>query len=456
MKFFSLFACLLLAGMLTAQQANPDQKYAAAQLKEDVQFLQKQIFNAHANPFTNLSEVDYRKQFEAVEAQLKDSMNQTDFYKLVRPLFSWLGDEHCGITLKTPSTEFTKTANFLPFTLISRNGKFLVDKLLAENPGLSQGDTIVALNGIPVEQVIDKCAAYSSGFLEQRREAAVQRLGLLLNFAYSPQTSFTVTKPGGKALMLFHGAYYQDWVDYFTAQNKQTNCTDRITYHKIGQTGYIKSCSFNLKGGDDRQRMQTTIDSIFDQIKSDQVDRLIIDVSQNGGGNSVVGNFLIDNFCDKKYQGYACNWKRSDEYLALITSWGMKNEEYEKTPTGALIRSDAGWSYPRKKNKNRFNGPVFVIVGDRTFSSAIMFGTLVKDNQLAKLAGETPTHGHPSHFGELYNSKLPNTQMEFRFGVKEWIRPAGNTVENVLTPDIPIDLQKNSSPEDLVRILEKY
>ena len=36
------------------------------------------------------------------------------------------------------------------------------------------------------------------------------------------------------------------------------------------------------------------IDSVFSKIKNDKVQKLIIDVSNNGGGNSAIGNLIID------------------------------------------------------------------------------------------------------------------------------------------------------------------
>jgi hypothetical protein len=46
----------------------------------------------------------------------------------------------------------------------------------------------------------------------------------------------------------------------------------------------------------------------------------------------------------------------------------------------------------------------------------------------------------------MYSAKLPHTGLAIRFGVKEWIRPAGKTADNILQPDIttpipdPVDL----------------
>ena len=83
----------------------------------------------------------------------------------------------------------------------------------------------------------------------------------------------------------------------------------------------------------------------------------------------------------------------------------------------------------------------------------MMFATLVQDNDMALLAGESSVNGHPSHFGEMYSTLLTNTQLELRFGVKEWIRPAGSGKVNKLVPDIPRKIPSNKDLAKFVRQL---
>lgn len=67
-----------------------------------------------------------------------------------------------------------------------------------------------------------------------------------------------------------------------------------------------------------------------------------------------------------------------------------------------------------------------------TFSSAIMFATMIKDNQVATLVGQIPDNGHPNHFGEMYGAKPP-CRFTTAIRGKEWIRPSG-VAGNQLVP----------------------
>lgn len=63
-----------------------------------------------------------------------------------------------------------------------------------------------------------------------------------------------------------------------------------------------------------------------------------------------------------------------------------------------------------------------------------------------------PEKGHPNHFGELINFQTPNTNLDFLFGVKGWIRPARNISPNKLIPIKGIDLN-NKTREQIVEEL---
>lgn len=323
------------------QTASKDSLYSVAHLKEDLAYLQQQLNQVHANPYTEFSAKQYEQLFNSIHAKLTTPLTTTDFLLLVKPVIAHLGDEHAFIGPPQP------------------------------------------------------------------------------------------------------------------AQAAKTSCQERISYQQYGKTGYINACSFDVKN--DREftldAIFKKIDSIFKLIQDAGIQKLVIDVSNNEGGNSAVGGYLIASFYKKPYKNYQCNWKRSAEYQKLYESWGIKNELYANTPIGNIIHFDASTTTPQEV-LYPFNGKVTVVVGQHTFSSAILFATLIKDNKIAPIIGQIPTNGHPNHFGEMYNTKLPNTRIELRFGVKEWIRPAGKGKgqDNQLVPDV---LLSNADMSDVLKIIEK-
>lgn len=223
-----------------------------------------------------------------------------------------------------------------------------------------------------------------------------------------------------------------------------------LSYQKIREYGYLTVNTFDDNSTFPIETWKTRIDSVFMQIKNDKISKLVIDVHNNSGGNSAIGNLLIDYFSDKPYKTYQGKWKKSLEYSDFLKGYGYVDSVYETIQNGNYYPIVAQQIQPTE-NKNRFNGKTYVVVGKNTFSSAMMFSVIVLDNKLAKVMGEEPEKGHPNHFGELIIFQTPNTKLEFWFGVKEWIRPAGNIVPNKLVPQKIIDLKGKNK----VQIIEQ-
>jgi len=456
-RFTALFLTLLFASYGYTQSVF-SKKYSPQQLKQDLDFLKQQLFNAHADPFTELSKTKYENLFDSIGSKITDSADITTFYKLIKPVFANLSDEHSAISIDTTqlNNTYKNGAVFLPFTLVKQGNGFLIDHILSANSGLIKGEVITQVNNIPIAQLIQRCSLYTTGFPDQRMNNALEQFGYLYGWSTVGNADhFNIKTFSGKVIKV-DGINLNTWLNYLAAKNgNQQPCTQRIAYTRFNDAGYINSCTFTTHGDKDFNVLQNQVDSIFKIVKADHLKSLFIDVSKNSGGNSSVGDVLIGYIYSKPYLTYQCNWRRSDEYLGLIKSWGINDSAYTQKPVGSIIHFDSDQSYPPQDNPNRFNGKVYIIVGDGTFSSAMMFATIIKDNHIAELIGQTPQNGHPDHFGELYNSQLPNTKLKYRFGVKEWIRPAGKLSDNYLRPDVIVDADKYANIGDLIKAVAK-
>lgn len=443
--------CLVITASAQSVKPDPDKKFAQQQLKEDLAFVKQQLFNAHANAFNQLSKPQYEQVFDAIGNRLKDSMTATDFYKTIKEATAWLNDEHSAITIDPAlQTEAYRTGDiFLPVTLTRKGNNFYIGELLTTNTGLQKGQRIIKVNGVPTERVIPQCSIQASGFPEQRNQKALDQFGYLYAISEAKTYHNFELETDKHQKIKVPGTTLKTWQDHVNKKVQMSNGSDPITYTRYGNNGYILVPAFNARTDKDMDSLRQVFDGMFTQMKADGVKNLFIDVSKNGGGNSAVGDLLISYFYGKPYLDYQCNFRRSDEYLNLIKQWGMKDNFYESQPVGKLIHFDPSKTTPPKQAPGLFGGKVYVVVGSGTFSSAIMFATIVKDNHIATLVGQIPPDGHPNHFGEMYGTRLPNTKLNLRFGVKEWIRPTGERKDNVLRPDVVVDVDR--SPEEIAK-----
>lgn len=441
-----LILIILLVTFIQAFAQDKEQKFSARQLNEDLSYFKKQIYNVHIEPFNELKQEQFDRLFADMGKKIKDSLTASEFFSIIRPAIGYLGDEHADV--RTPKG-FDQSI-FLPFSILKKGNQYLVETSFSEQ--IKPGIEIKAIDEMPVSALLEELMQYTSGFAEERLDKAMQQFGYLYALAKPKKNTFRVSTNQSDIEIKAVDPY--TWTDYLKKIYGVASYKERIAYQKYNETGYIKAASFGTRGDEDFKKYELAIDSIFSLIQRDQVKQLVIDVSENSGGNSAIGDLIINKFYRKPYKSYQANWKRSDEYLQLMKSYGNGDDQYEKLKPGATLHYDPEMVNPTA-TKDIYTGKVYILVGDATFSSAMMFATTIKDNSIALLIGKSPKNGHPSHYGELYGFKLPNTQLNGRFGVKEWIRPAGKGVKNVLTPDVTIDPRNLQAVLDMVGKAER-
>ncbi len=189
------------------------------------------------------------------------------------------------------------------------------------------------------------------------------------------------------------------------------------------ETVYLNSTTFEH----DLEKYKALLADAFRQIKSAGVRNLIIDVRKNGGGNSQLGDALIDMFNAKPYRGWSNKWKRSVFYAEHLKSGNVPLpasliEKYLAARPGEVI-SDYSETVNPGANPLRFNGRVYVLSGAKTFSSGVMFLGVIKDNALAKIIGEE-TKEPACMFGEMGMFWLPHSRLRVSLSVKSWMLPA--------------------------------
>ena len=118
-------------------------------------------------------------------------------------------------------------------------------------------------------------------------------------------------------------------------------------------------------------------DASFDKIL--EADALIIDIRDNGGGNSGHGYSIMARLIDEPCS-LTSRW-RTREIRPTFRAWGREPSWFE---------GDHGTIEPR--GQEPFEGDVVVLIGPRTYSAAEDFLVPMKASGRAKLVGE-PTGG---------------------------------------------------------------
>ncbi len=170
------------------------------------------------------------------------------------------------------------------------------------------------------------------------------------------------------------------------------------------------------------EKYEETVKRFFSDVKASGIQNIAIDLRANGGGNSDV----VDKFL---------------QYLPV--------EEF--TDYGVLERLGhwiLGHKSLKRKNKTfsdlAFPGRVFVLTSSGTFSSAMLFAVILRDNDLCRVIGQ-PSGNKPSCYGESLIFQMPNSKLVFTLTYKKFTRPdASKNDEEALIPDYPTILTVES------------
>jgi hypothetical protein len=198
---------------------------------------------------------------------------------------------------------------------------------------------------------------------------------------------------------------------------------------------------------------------MFKKINRKDVDNLIIDLRENRGGTDVLGYQLLDYITDiesmRKQTEYVMlsDLLKSNypNYFADILEGNDMDEGNIALPMFMKNEQDFIGEYLRKKGSHfyhpkpeqKFQGNVYVLIGDNTFSSATNLATLFADNNLATMVGSR-MRMNPTQFGEVLTFELENTGTKGRISCKKFVRPAGESGEN----RIQLDIEMQSTIED--------
>ena len=219
-------------------------------------------------------------------------------------------------------------------------------------------------------------------------------------------------------------------------------CYDSLNYPQLGQ------------------RFDDFVEEMMAEIEDKSIQTLVVDVRNNGGGNSGLCDLLLSYLTDYgKMKNMGCKVRMSELLLKhqpnlsgvelndgikpdfgdVFDYWEIKRDNPEEVASAHRINHN-----PEKI----FKGNVIFISGRGTFSSAGLLLTLARDNNIGTIIGETSGH-RPSHYGDVLRFNLPNTETKATVSCRYFTRPNENlNNEIVLIPDVVLNLSDYTMEKD--------
>jgi hypothetical protein len=442
---------------------SPNKKYSPEQLQKDYTIYQGVLEETHPSLYwyTSKDSMDYY--FKWGSGQLKDSMTEPEFRKILNYVTSKV---NCGHTSVRPSKAFsryndtsairrifplsmklwatensggTHTPTSGSASMHENDTMVIVTNLNRRDSVLKRGTVITKINGRTTEEIVDTFFNFIStdGYNRTHKFQTLSNRGFFGSlytslYGYSPRYQIEYIDSTGRARTTTIPLYYPA-LDTATRaaiatisrvpqpsrkerKQRQMNSVRLLKIDSVNHTAFMDLASFG-RG----YKLKKFFRRSFKYLRQNDIDHLIIDVRSNGGG-SVTNSTLLTRFIadhdfkvadslyaikkKKKYGSYIQN----DFFNRLFMTFFARKRKDGRYHFGYFEKH-----YFDPKKKNHFDGKTYILTGGNSFSATSLFvGAVVKQENVTVVGEETGGGAYGNSAWLIPDVTLPETGVRFR------------------------------------------
>ena len=286
------------------------------------------------------------------------------------------------------------------------------------------GLKISGINGISFEEFLDKypglvsyeTESYGVKLLKTRISTleGLRYLGVDINgeitYNYVDENGENVDFPVTAADFLTLDEYY-DFASAQTGEDLRAADEDRgFVYYDIDEENSLAVLTLNSCNYNDTYKK--TLSEMFKEVKEKGIRNVAVDLRNNPGGSSMVADEFITYLPANEYKSWASEW-RMNYFMIPFKQEMIKN----------------------KHKSDIFDGNVYILTSVASYSAAMDFAMLIKDNGLGTIIGE-PCGNLPASYGEVVCYRLPHSGVYMQLSEKSWHRVDTSKEDEPIMPDI--------------------
>lgn len=460
---------------VSAEDYDLSRSFSREELLEDLQYMLDTFSAVHPNLFFSLSREALNDKLQKLRNSLSRPLTRLEFYKRIAPIAASFNDGHTKVSV--PHEEYMKSDEIgdirFPFG-VDCSGKTVTLKGTSLDGYRSYlGRELLSINGEPVERILDEMLSMLTGERIEFKCSCIPVLFSKLLFVLRGGTEkydLVVSGDSSPKTISVPGLSRE--------QSRMASC--------VGHDKSTEPYSFNiiddhdcvvltLQSCDDIERFREFCANLFSFLDHNSIGKLLIDLRNNGGGSSDIGDELCAYLTDKPvFQFTAMEMKISRKIKKFYAGQFREKTKFplNRLPLSILallhppLRKKPGEVYrfevPQQKpldRSPRYDGLVFVITSQFTYSAAASLATMLKTHNLGSLIGE-PTGGNASTYGDTFSFSLPNTKLTCGVSHKFFIGPDGSRKPEPTTPDLDtrdygIDLNCPEAIRDILNLIKR-
>lgn len=357
--------------------------------REDLQYLAATLPKVHTQLYHDVSKEDFDVFVSQLDLAIA-GLNTEEIIVEFSRLMAMVGDGHTLLQRK-----------FIPYLQLNlywfEEGIYVREA--PKKMDWAIGQKVTHIDGMPVEEAIAKLSPLISADNDSHRKAQMPNSlidsTLLFGLGISKRqdrASYRLVDALGKSrtleIVLGQTVVPSPSPEPLSLSRQNNHLNYWSHFDSANQSFYIQ---YNRCQDSQQRTILSFSQDVLAELTKTTPKRLVIDLRNNGGGNSLLIKPLIDGLVD-----------------------------------GNLFSG---------------KGELFVIIGRHTFSSAILNAIELKDRLGALWVGEA-SGGKPSHFGEVETFDLPKSQLKVMYATKYFSFP--DRPEDSLMPDILVPVKHES------------
>ena len=430
-----------------------------AQLEDDLKEFERLLFTLHPGLDYFTDTLTLRNLFVEKKANLPDSLDRISFFNHIEPI---IGNIRCGHTnlaianklFKKP--EDKKKKLFFPALMYPWDGRlFFQTDFKHEWLTIPKGTELISIDSIPSAEIIHQISKTHKGADGQDfgSETAWSVAGFRTTynrfFGRRANYKIVVRKPGKQEIDLYtlKGISYES-----IAKERKENKRSPLSYEFIegGQVAVIKLTSFSNESF--FKRNKKLFKEAFKEIKEKNVQNLIIDLRNNGGGAIVNCNHFLSYLLEEEFtivKRASLNKHLNKKDLITFQKVLIATRKKELT-------SDEIWlkKYNRKAKKinkqYRYDGKLVVLTNKRSYSASTMFCAKLKSEKRGVIMGEVPGGSyHISFAGYSKYFTMKNSKIRIRIPLMRMEYDVDSDLQDNMIPVQP-DIIKAVTEKDLI------
>ena len=388
------------------------------------------IENAHPQLYTDKEALSALISLK--RSEIKDGMTELDFYRLLSPIATLLKCGHTNVSLSsdTENALFQEPVMF-PLALHWVDERaFVSQNVFAES--IPIGSEILRINGKPIEEIYSLLMANFSadGKNITRKEYFLNNI---FNYFYTliveASSTFEVVYNetpeaplNSEKFVTIKGVTSAEYNERILSDWTSSETPYKAEFYD--NYAVITFYSFYPQGAFTLSNYKTFMDDFFIKIRDEDIQKVILDVRENSGGDPNVTSHLFSYLA------------KSEQPYFVDRGVGFYRTLYNNVPLA----------------ENNFSGKLAILMDGMSFSSTGHLLALLKYQKIGTYFGEE-SGGSFACTDATQNFKLNNSKIQFYCSTIIWeVKVEGLTPGRGILPDYPISqtLEQYLSNEDVV------